>query len=335
MDSLTHIVFGACIGEIIAGGKLGKKAMLLGAIAQSVPDIDSIAGFWLTEVDDIVFHRSLTHSIIFAALMTWLLSWLSKKIFYKQNVPLKLYLLLFSVNIFVHIFIDCFNAYGTAIFYPFNDARISFNLLFVADPLFSLSLLIASIWLLLMKRNNPLRKRIAGVAISLSIFYLGYAITNKLRVDRVVAHSIQKEEISSQDYFTTPTLLNTWLWYVVVKEEDGYKVGYRSVFDEKDTIDFKEVKRNDGLLNEIADKEDALKLIRFSSGYYILDKWSDTLVLSVLRFGQIGWQDPSARFAFYYLLNYPEENKIVIQRGRFKNMNRERISSFIRRVRGL
>ena len=60
MDSLTHIVLGACIGEAVAGKKLGKKAMLLGAIAQSVPDIDFVTTFWLSDSKDIVAHRGIT-----------------------------------------------------------------------------------------------------------------------------------------------------------------------------------------------------------------------------------------------------------------------------------
>ncbi|MFM8916554.1 MAG: metal-dependent hydrolase, partial [Bacteroidota bacterium] len=32
MDSLTQIVLGAAVGEVLLGKKLGNKAMLLGAI---------------------------------------------------------------------------------------------------------------------------------------------------------------------------------------------------------------------------------------------------------------------------------------------------------------
>ena len=42
MDSITHIALGACMGEAFLDRKLGKKAMLWGALAQSIPDITSI-----------------------------------------------------------------------------------------------------------------------------------------------------------------------------------------------------------------------------------------------------------------------------------------------------
>jgi inner membrane protein len=40
MDSLTQIVLGASVGEAVAGKKIGNKAMLWGAIAGTIPDLD-------------------------------------------------------------------------------------------------------------------------------------------------------------------------------------------------------------------------------------------------------------------------------------------------------
>ncbi|HEY6901521.1 MAG TPA: metal-dependent hydrolase, partial [Puia sp.] len=65
MDSITHIVLGATVGEALAGRKLGKRAMLLGAIANSFPDIDFIGSFWMGTARDVWTHRGITHSILF------------------------------------------------------------------------------------------------------------------------------------------------------------------------------------------------------------------------------------------------------------------------------
>ena len=69
MDSLTHIVLGACIGELFTDKQFGKKAMIWGALTQSIPDIDFIAGFWLSPTADLIAHRSFTHSVLFALLV--------------------------------------------------------------------------------------------------------------------------------------------------------------------------------------------------------------------------------------------------------------------------
>ena len=40
MDSLTQIVLGAAVGEAVLGKKIGTRAMLWGAIAGTIPDLD-------------------------------------------------------------------------------------------------------------------------------------------------------------------------------------------------------------------------------------------------------------------------------------------------------
>ena len=57
MDSLTHTVLGACLGQVIAGKKIGKKAMLWGAIANNIPDIDVITSAWMGQADSLLAHR--------------------------------------------------------------------------------------------------------------------------------------------------------------------------------------------------------------------------------------------------------------------------------------
>ena len=52
MDSLTHIVAGAAIGEALLGKKIGKKAMLWGAIAGSAPDIDAVTNFFVSDIEE-------------------------------------------------------------------------------------------------------------------------------------------------------------------------------------------------------------------------------------------------------------------------------------------
>lgn len=42
MDSVTHVVLGAALGEVVLGKKIGKQAMLWGAVAGSLPDLDIV-----------------------------------------------------------------------------------------------------------------------------------------------------------------------------------------------------------------------------------------------------------------------------------------------------
>ncbi len=329
-------MIGACIGEAIAGKKLGKKAMFIGALAQSIPDIDFIASFWNDTASNLLAHRGFTHSILFAFLASLLFALLADHYHSKHQLGYKKWLFFFSLQIFVHLFLDVFNGYGTGLLEPFSHQRFSFNTIFVADPFFSIWPAIAFVALLILKSTTSNMKFWWRFGLLGSILYLSYCIYNKIQVDAEVKEIIQLQKIDALDFMTSPTPLNNWLWYIVVQEKEGFKIGYRSVFDSKKVIDFQYFPRNDSLLAPLKDHEELQHLIRFSQGYYTVEQWKNKLVFNDLRFGQIvGWHNPKEGFVFHYFLNHAEkENELVVQRGRFYKWNKETITSLIKRIHG-
>jgi inner membrane protein len=237
--------------------------------------------------------------------------------------------------IFIHVFIDAFNNYGTGWFEPFSHRRISFNTIYVADPLFSIWPGISCVALIFLKRKSAQRKKWWKMGLGLSSIYLLYCVTIKVKIDSDARAILKKQNISYSRYFTTPAPLQSWLWYIVAGNDSGYYTGFRSLSDSKQKINFQYFPRNDSLLNTVKDHEDLQQLIRFSGQFYTVEKWKDTLVFNDLRFGQIiGWQNPRGRFVFHYYLQHPNDNKLVVQRGRFEGWNRETIISFINRLKG-
>ena len=334
MDSITHIALGACIGELFVGRKVGKKAMLWGAVAQSFPDIDFITGFWMDTTDELLAHRGFTHSLLFAALLTPILALLAEKWHRPHNISLGRWTLFFGTEILLHIFLDAFNAYGTAWFEPFSHIRFSFHTLFVAEPLFSIWIGIAFV-ALLFKMNRKKRKAWSIFGLGMCLLYLLISVGNKVMVERDVAKALTTQQLKHNRYFTTPTPLNNLLWFVVAENDSGFNIGYRSVFDRKSTIHFEYFPRNTLLTDSIKLTKDFLNLVRFSQGYYTIEKWNDTLVFNDLRFGQmIGWKDLRAKFSFHYFLQYPDQNDLVVQRGRFANWDRAAFRSLFDRIKG-
>jgi len=336
MDSITHIAVGAVIGEAIMGRKIGKRAMLLGAIAQSLPDIDFVASFFLSTADDLLAHRGFTHSFLFAALASFLLALISERWHRPHNISLQKWILFYGIEVFTHLFLDAFNSYGTGWFEPFSHLRISFNALFVADPFFSVWCGVACIALLILRIDNIKRIYWIRFSLGLSVIYLLYALYNKSTINAAVEKNLAKQHIASQRFFATPTALNNWLWYIVSEDKNGFYIGYRSVFDRDSSIDFHYFPRQQHLLGNVKQKEDIQRLVRFSQGYYTLDHIGDTLVFNDLRFGQImGWQNPQAGFAFHYYVELSHANDLVIQRGRFTGWNSKTIRALVRRIKGV
>lgn len=336
MDSLTHIALGAVIGELMAGRKLGKKALIIGAVVNSLPDIDFVAGFWLDTARDVVFHRGITHSILFVAVMAVLLGVAGRRVYRSAQMGSGEWIMFMGLELFTHILIDAFNAYGTGWFEPFSHLRVSFNVLFVADPFFSIWLGFPALVLVLLRRSHAARLRLAWSGLLVSILYLAYGIYNKWSVEREVERELQKEGIRMSHFFTTPTPFNTWLWYVVVADSSGYFTGYRSVFDAAARpLDFRSQQRNDSGLEAYRGRRDVGYVLQFAQGYYCVDSMRGQPVLNVMRFGEIqGWRDPEAPFVFHYYLDKSADNQIILQRGRLAGWDGAAWRAFLRRIEG-
>ena len=76
MDSLTQVVLGAAVGEAVLGKKIGNRAILWGAIAGTIPDLDVAANAFLSPVDALAFHRGITHSFVFSILGALTFGWI-------------------------------------------------------------------------------------------------------------------------------------------------------------------------------------------------------------------------------------------------------------------
>ncbi len=81
MDSLTQIVLGAACGEVVLGKKIGNRAMLWGAVGGTIPDLDVLGNFMMTDMQALAFHRGISHSIFFAVTTPFLFGYLVDKLY--------------------------------------------------------------------------------------------------------------------------------------------------------------------------------------------------------------------------------------------------------------
>ena len=76
MDSLTQIILGAATGEVVLGKKVGNRAMLWGAVGGTIPDLDVLGKYFLSSIDNVAFHRGISHSISFSIVGAVVFGWL-------------------------------------------------------------------------------------------------------------------------------------------------------------------------------------------------------------------------------------------------------------------
>lgn len=121
MDSVSQIVLGAAVGEVVLGKRLGNKAMLWGAVGGTIPDLDVITKPLMTEVESLAFHRGISHSILFAVLAGLLFGWLIYRLYqspYSRDILqliLSLFLSCIPISILYFLFGNAWNPYAVAV----------------------------------------------------------------------------------------------------------------------------------------------------------------------------------------------------------------------------
>jgi inner membrane protein len=335
MDTLTHVALGACIGEVFFEKGFGKKAMWWGAMAQSIADIDFIAFLWMDTPSALLAHRGFTHSILFLLLMAPAFALLAEKVHRPHNIRFVQWLFFFQIEMAAHILLDLCNNYGMGIFEPFIHDRYAFNLLYVADPLFSLMPGLAFVMLIIKNRYDLKRLIWVRWTFYAVTIYIVAATLIKINTENAVKSEIKFNNWIIKDKISTPAPFQIFLWYQVLQTKNGYWVSYRSVFDQSKTQTWNFHPRAERLLDNVADHENLQRLIRFSGGYYQANIMHDSLFFSDLRFGQVlGWHYPNNPFVFHYLLSHPIDQKLVVQRGRLQSWNLSELKIYLKRVLG-
>jgi len=336
MDSITHIAIGALIGDALAGKAIGKRALFIGAACQSIPDLDFICSFFLSPTENLLVHRGLTHSFLVGIFITLILSWFINRWQRSPNLGVKSWMWFIGIELVVHLLLDSLNAYGVGWLEPFSSKRFSFNVIFVADPLYSVWLGIACLGMVIMYKNYEKRKKIVFLGLALSTFYLCLCLFNKTIINKRIESTLNGKEVAWKRYFATPTTFNNLLWYCVVEVNSSYYIGYSSIFDSSSEISFSQFDKKRYLLEGASDDKEIKNLIQFSNGYYTVERTEEeTLLFNDLRFGRVaGWQNQPTEFSFHYYLNKPDKNLLVVQRGRYAEWNLATMKSLLIRMMG-
>ncbi len=314
MDSLTHIVFGAALGEAVLGKKAGKKAMLWGAIANTIPDLDVFLVFG-DPIREITIHRGFSHSILFALLAAPILGWFINKL-YKDKLGFRAWTVFFLICILTHPLLDSFTTYGTQLLLPFSDYRVTFANLFIIDFVYTLPMLVAFIACLILKRDNPKRIKWNRAGLYISTAYLALSIVSKSYANYVFTNSLAEKNVKITNCMTGVTPFNILLWYAVAETDSGYYVGYYSFLDKDKNIDYSFIKRNEEAIADIKKEYAVNRLIWFSNNYYAVEKVNDEIRFFTLKFGTPGYKIDgpiSDAVPFYYIIKKQDDGTIKVE----------------------
>lgn len=227
MDLITQGILGSALAQSGSHTKETRLATLIGCVAGLLADTDIFIRSSQDSLLNIEYHRHFTHSIFFipfGALIAALLLWpfIKKKIEFKRLYWFSL--LGYSLS----GFIDACTSYGTYLLWPLSDERISFHLISIVDPVFTLALIFAVV--MAYKKSQS---RIALYGLLFAGFYLSVAFIQLQRAEFAAEQLASERGHTPVDAITKPTMANILLWRSVYKYEnriyaDGIRVGMES-----------------------------------------------------------------------------------------------------------
>jgi inner membrane protein len=311
MDSLTQIVLGAAVGEAVLGKKVGNKAMLYGAIAGTIPDLDVLARFFVDTVTATEWHRGFSHSILFSVLFAPVFGWLVWKLNPKSAASWKDWSWLMFWGLFTHPVLDAFTTWGTQLFWPLKT-RLAFQNIFVIDPLYTIPFLVFLVLTMFQKRTSKKRTRYNRLGLIVSTSYLVLTLILKGVTYKQFKANLTAQNITYNKMDIRPAPFNTILWTANIEVDDAYLIGNYSFLDSQ-PIHFTSYPKNRELLGDLETNDKVVRLIDIAEGWYTVSQKNGKLIFNDLRFGLLSLKKDEKRFAFTYELTKTSKGLEVLE----------------------
>ncbi|MDQ0175697.1 metal-dependent hydrolase [Bacillus chungangensis] len=220
MDTGTHVVMGIALGGIatldpvVAENTATATSVLIATIVGSqAPDIDAL----LKLKNNAVYirnHRGITHSLPAVLLWPILISGLLHFFFPEANL-LHLWIWTF-IAVFLHVFVDIFNSYGTQALRPISSKWIALGFINTFDPfIFGIHLVGLMLWAI---GAHPGYTFLA-IYIILFFYYVARFI-----MQRVVRHAVLKTVPDAETIIIASTMRFNQ-WRIAITAKDSFYVG--------------------------------------------------------------------------------------------------------------
>lgn len=216
MDTGTHIVMGLALGGLstldptVAESTATATSVLIATIIGSqAPDIDTVLKLKSNAVY-IRNHRGITHSIPAVLLWPLIIVACIYPFFPAANL-LHLWLWTFGA-VFLHVFVDIFNAYGTQALRPFSSKWLALGIINTFDPfIFGIHVFGLILWVF---GANPGYTFLAIYAVIVSYYIFRFIAQRK------VLKKVKQMIPDSTDIIIAPTMkFNQWRLAIMNKHQ--------------------------------------------------------------------------------------------------------------------
>jgi membrane-bound metal-dependent hydrolase YbcI (DUF457 family) len=177
MDPITHGIAGALLGQGFFSRRQHRVAIFAATLGAVFPDVDIIAEMFSRDPLQIIkYHRGITHSFFGLPFFAALLAWLTRRVARRLGVESPswpMLTLIYGVGIASHIILDGMTSFGTRMWTPFSQQRVSWDLLFIIDFTFTAIVVVHQIIAWIYGRREKILTRAIAMWILFSLAACG------------------------------------------------------------------------------------------------------------------------------------------------------------------
>ena len=136
MDPLSQGTVGAAFAQSTANKNNIFKIGVIGFLAGLAPDLDVLIRSSNDPILFLEYHRQFTHSLFFIPFGSLIIALLIFPLL-KRSMGFKTVYLASLLGYATHGLLDACTSYGTQLFWPFSNERVTWNNISIIDPLFT------------------------------------------------------------------------------------------------------------------------------------------------------------------------------------------------------
>ena len=218
MDPVSQGAVGAAFAQSAAKKENIILIGFIGFLAGLAPDLDVLIR---SEDDPILFleyHRQFSHSLFFIPIGSFFVA-LFIFPFVRGLMSLRMVYIASFLGYATHGLLDACTSYGTQLFWPFSDQRVTWNNISIVDPIFTVPIVI------LLAIAITKRKRIFSfIAIGWITFYLSLGFIQYERTLSAAMDLANSRGHNAERMTLKPSFGNLILWKSIYQHEETYYV---------------------------------------------------------------------------------------------------------------
>lgn len=145
MDPITQGALGAAAAQVLLHRVEPRNAWIVGALAGMSADLDVLIRSSQDPMLFFIYHRQFTHSLMFIPIGGFLVAlflWPFQR--FRRHWRCTLFAAL--IGYATHALLDACTSYGTVLFWPFSNARISWDVVTIVNPFVTFPLVLGLVW---------------------------------------------------------------------------------------------------------------------------------------------------------------------------------------------